>query len=116
MGARSSFRDLLSEASGAVVFGVHGEYLDSLDLGVPAAPTLLVAPVTDALKTLSDDGFVTSSLDRGNMWEVVGYHLDEETSHRLAARDIEIGQIHREVIAMGLAWQARPVDDITWSR
>lgn len=108
----SGLRDLLSEASGAVVFGVDGENLDFLDLGVPSSPTLLVVPIADALKTLSEDGFVTGSLDRGDMWRVVGYHLDEKTSHRLAQEHIDISQIHQEVVHMGLAWQASPIDDL----
>lgn len=112
MAAGPGTRDLLSEASGSVVIGVDGESLDFLDLGVPTSPTLLVAPVTDALKTLSADGFVTGSLDRGDMWRVVGYHLDEETSHRLAARNIELERIHEEVVGMGLVWQASPMDDL----
>ena len=111
MTAGSSFRGRLREVSGAVAFGVNGEDFGFLDLGVPASPTLLVAPITDALKTLSDDGFVTGSLDRGDMWRVVGYHLDEDTSHRLAARGTGISQIHQEVLDMGLAWRAQPIDD-----
>ena len=111
----SGIRDLLSEVSGAVAFGVDGEELDFLELDVPASPTLLVAPMTDALKSVSDDGFVTGSLDRGNMWEVVGYHLDEQTSQRLAARNIEIEQIYQEVVEIGLDWQARPINDISQS-
>ena len=113
MVAGSAIRDLLSEVSGAVALGVDGENLAFLDLGVPSSPTLLVAPVTNALKTLSDEGFVTGSLDRGDMWEVVGYHLDETTSHLLAAREIEMEQIHQEVLEVGLTWQARPIDDIS---
>ena len=112
MVAESGIRGLLSKASGAVAFGVDGESLDFLDLGLPASPTLLVAPITDALKTLSDDGFVTGSLDRGDKWRVVGYHLDEKTSHRLAARNVAIDQIHQEVVDMGLAWQARVVSNL----
>ncbi len=115
MTAGSSIQDLLSETSGAAVFGIDGEDLGFLNLGVPASPTLLVAPITDALKTLSDDGFVTGSLDRGDMWRIVGYHLDEETSHRLASKDIEISQIHEAVLDMGLVWQARPFDDLDQS-
>lgn len=105
-------RELLKEASGAAVFGVDGEGLDLPDLGVPSSPTLLVAPIADALKTLSEDGFVTGSLDRGDMWRVVGYHLDEKTSHRLAQENIDISQIHQEVVRLGLAWQVLSVDDL----
>lgn len=112
MVASSAIRDLLGRASGAVVFGVDGEDLGFLELGVPATPTLLVAPVTDALKTLSDDGFVRGSLDRADMWRVVGYHLDERTAHRLAEKDTELDRIHQDVLDMGLVWQASPVDHL----
>ena len=111
MAASSGIRDLLREVSGAVAFGIDGESLDFLELGVPTTPTLLVAPIADALKTVSD-GLVTGSLDRGNMWRVVGYHLDEKTSHRLAERNIEMSQIHQEVVDMGLAWQASEIGDL----
>jgi hypothetical protein len=112
MTAGSGIRDLLSEVSGAVALGVDGEQLDFPDLGVPASPTLLVTSVTDALKTVSDDGLVTGSLDRRDMWRVVGYHLDEKTSHRLAQGNIGIDRIHQGVVEMGLAWQALPIDDL----
>lgn len=105
-------RDILRDVSGAVVLGIDGESLDSLDFGVPDSPTLLVAPIADALKTVSEDGFVTGSVDREDMWGVVGYHLDEETSHRLAEENVEISEIHRAVVDMGLIWRASPIDDL----
>lgn len=108
----SSIRDRLRDASGAVALGVDGHVIDRPGQPEPALPTLLVAPVTDALKSLSADGFVTGSLDREEAWRVVGYHLDETISHRLAERDIGIDRIHQEVMDMGLAWQARSIDDL----
>jgi hypothetical protein len=112
MADSSDIRGLLSETSGAVMLGIDGESLDFLELGVPAAPTLLVAPVTDALKTVSDDGIVTGSLDRDDMWRVVAYHLDEKTARQLAEREVGLERIHQEVVDMGLTWQALPIDDL----
>lgn len=113
MAAGPSIRDRLSGVSGALVLGVDGEFRDRPGLAGPSSPTLLVAPVTNALKTISADGFVTGSLNREQTWKVLAYHLDEATCHLLAKRDIQIRRIHQDVIDMGLTWQARRIDDIS---
>lgn len=89
---------------------IEGEVVEATDTSALSSPTLLVAPVTDALKKISAKGLVEGHLDRDGAWMVVGYYLDDRTSHTLGSESVEVDQIHRRVRELVGEWAAHPAD------
>ncbi len=103
----------MMESSGGLAFTPGGERVDDLDTSALVVPTLLVAPVSDALKEVSSDGLVFGHFDRDSVWRVVAYFLDDRTAHILGSEGVEIAQIHQRVIEVGPGWEARPIEDFS---
>lgn len=100
-------------SSGGLVITVRGELIDYVDTSALTAPTLLVSPVSEALKEVSPDGLVLRHIDREIAWRVDAYYLDDATSHMLGSEEVEIGRIHQRVSESGRSWQARPIEDVS---
>lgn len=91
---------------------IGGEPLDDVDTSTLNGPTLLVAPVSDALKEVSPEGIVVAHLDRATVWEVVAYYLDPPTCQRLASEKVGVERIHQFIIDEGPGWHSRPVEEV----
>jgi len=89
-----------------VAFDYRGEVLER-DVLVPSGPaSLLVAPVTDAVKRR--DGDVVVSLDRDTVWAVAGIVLHGEVLQKLDEDEIGAGELLEAVEGLGYTWQVIP--------
>lgn len=102
----------MKNSSGGLVFTVRGEVIDDADTSGLSSPTLLVSPVSEALKEVSAEGLVVRDVDRDTAWRVDAYYLDDETCHLLGSEEVEVGEIHRRVVQLDRCWQARPAVDV----
>jgi hypothetical protein len=87
-----------------IVLTPEGEIIEMKipkDIG-PA--TLMVGPVTDALKTV-EDGRIVGSVDRERVWNVEAIALNRVVVRRLEARELTPGELYDTVRGFGLAWQ-----------
>lgn len=108
----SRLEELLGEDQDWVVIRPGGEPLEMTippDIG-PA--TLLVSPVTDALKTVSD-GRVVGSLDRDSLWAVEAFALNRVVISRLLGEEGEMSpyDLYEAVSSMAFAWQIAPMTE-----
>lgn len=110
MGPGSKLHARMRESEGGLVVTVGGEVVEGADTSALSSPTLLVAPVTDALKKISVRGLVEGHLDRDDAWVVVGYYLDDRTSHILGSEGVRVDQIQRRVNKLVGKWAAHPAD------
>jgi len=95
-----------------VVFDSRG---DALDVAVPpdiGLATLLVVPVTDALKTITTDRLVDQSLDRDKFWAVEGYALNRVVVGRLGSSDLTPRELYDAVSELRLGWQVKALAEI----
>lgn len=89
-----------------VAFDERGEALEG-DVPASSGPaTLLVGPVTDAVKRRDGDAVV--SLDRDAVWVVVGIVLDREVLQELGEDEIGAGELLEAVERLGYTWQVIP--------
>lgn len=101
----SGLQELLGEDRDWIVVRPTGE---SVDMEIPpdiGPATLLVATVTDALKTVSEDGFVEGSLDRESVWKVEAIALNRVVVQRLEGEEMSPLDLYRSVIRLRLGWQ-----------
>ena len=87
--------------------GIRCVAWDGRDLAKPGdieTPAVLVSDVTDALKIVSDDGFVTGSIDREATWKLVGFCIDSETSEKLGLEGLAPKSIHRRLAESRSGW------------
>lgn len=97
-----------ASGSGWVVIDPKGRVMDVSVPSQGGPATLLVAPVTDALKELSA-GRVVGSLDRDQFWEVAAFALSHDTLTRLEGDYTSATDLYQAVVAAGLDWQVRPM-------
>lgn len=91
---------------GYVAFDTQGNpvEVDIADVRGPA--TLLVAPVTDAVKRLRDG--VVESLDRDEMWVVEAMVLERDVLRDLGEVDLTADELWVAVEEAGFTWQVSP--------
>lgn len=77
-----------------------------------SSPTLLVAPVTDALKAVSSSELVEGSIDRDSTWRVTGFALDASTLAALEVDRVDALDLYSAVTALGLRWDVLPAEDV----
>lgn len=102
----------LADGGDWALFDSHGEALGVLvppDIG-PA--TLLVAPVTDAVKTTTSDGLVNQSLNRDDIWAVQGLALNRVVVDRLDREMMTLREIYDAVVSMRIGWQVKKMAEI----
>lgn len=89
-----------------VAFDTQGNpvEVDIADVRGPA--TLLVAPVTDAVKRLRDG--VVESLDRDEMWVVEAMVLERDVLRDLGGVDLTADELWVAVEEAGFTWQVSP--------
>lgn len=92
-------------ADDILVFDTDGATLH-IDPPPDAPATLLVVPVTDALKIVSGDR-VAGSFDRGRAWTVVGFALRREVVERLGGKEMAPQALIEKVKDLGHVWQTR---------
>lgn len=103
MGHIEQLRSFLAGTAERFEVGPDGESID-LNLGdIESGAVLVVAGPTDALKEVRR-GRIESSIDRGQVWEVIGYSLDR------AVAEILVGGTSTEdwlvdAAAAGLDWE-----------
>ena len=101
----STIRRLLGDGRDRLVIDAHGRPLElslSDDIG-PAA--VVVAPPSDAVKVVSEDGTVVESLDRDDLWAVEAFVLDRALAQawdRDVTSPLELFQLVRRA---GHSWQ-----------
>lgn len=81
---------------------------ESVDMEIPpniGPATLLVSPVTDALKTVSADGFVDGSLDREAVWGIEAFVLNRVVIARLEGDEMSAHDLYGAVMGLRLGWQ-----------
>lgn len=92
------------------VFDQHGNLLD-IDIPSGVGPaTLLVAPVTDAVKRLDDDR--VESLDRDQMWLVEAIVLHRDILDHIGDREIDAEDLLTAVRDAGHSWQVSPISGL----
>ncbi len=69
---------------------------------------LLVAPVTDALKSVTE-GIVTGSIDRDGVLAVEGIGLSSAVVEGLSAVPKTFEETYRVVLRLGFTWETRPM-------
>ncbi len=93
-----------------VVFDERG---DLVDADVPTSTgeaTLLVSPLTDAVKRIVDGA--VHSLDRDQMWVVEAVVLNRVVLDRLDHETMSIEDLLHAVSGLGYSWQVSPVVDL----
>lgn len=101
----SRLQELLGEDQDWIVVRPTGE---PVDMEIPAdigPATLLVSPMTDALKSLSEDGFVDGSLDREAIWGVEAFALNRVVVRRLEGDEMSARDLYEAVIGLHFGWQ-----------
>jgi hypothetical protein len=102
----STTRLLGSIADGRVAFDTQGNPVE-IDLAIVHGPaTLLVAPVTDAVKRMS--GGVVESLDRDQMWVVEAIALEADVLVALGEVELTAEELWQAVDQAGFSWQISP--------
>lgn len=96
---------------GGVLVWADGRVVEGA-VGGLSAPTILVVPVTDALKRVSTAGVVEGSVDRDATWMIAAYYLDASTVRDLGADVGDVDTIHQMVTSTGRDWEARSLDDV----
>lgn len=89
-----------------VAFDEHGDLLDIEMPGDIGPTSLVVAPVTDALKRLQGDK--VESLDRDEVWAVEAIVLGEEVLELLDEGDVTVEELLRAVRELGYSWEIIP--------
>ena len=108
----AALRAHAEESEGWVVVSETGE---TVTLTTPpgfSSPTLLVAPVTDALKVVSPSGLVEGSLNRDTTWRVSGFALDASTLAALEVDRVEARDLYTAVTDLGVRWAVLPAEDV----
>ena len=109
----SRLKDIIPDDRDFVVIPVTGEPV-SFEVPKDIGPaTLFVAPVTDALKTVSDDGLVDRSLDRDSVWAIDALALNRVVLHRLEDDTATFLELIEKVAELGFSWQIRVSDPAT---
>ncbi len=73
--------------------------------------TLLVSPVTDALKTVFD-GLVEGSLDRDSVWGVEAFALNRVVISKLDGdQELSPLDLHEAVSNLAFGWQVAPMPE-----
>lgn len=93
-----------------VVFDTDGHPVASFDPGLRGPATLVVAPVTDAVKRLSGD--VVESLDRDSMWVVEAIVLEREVLDLLGPGEMTADQLWQAVTNAGYSWRVIPTSSL----
>jgi hypothetical protein len=105
----SKLKKVIEAGRDWVVVGAEG---DLVDLEVPAdvgPAALLVTSVTDALKTVSEDGLVVGAPRRDGVWQVEAFVLNRVLVAALPP-DVDIpGDLFDAVEELGFGWQVRPL-------
>lgn len=94
------------------VFSADGEILAG---GVPdsfASATVLVADVTDALKSISLEGLVQGTIDRGSVARLEAFVLSAETLRMLEDDDLDPAGLIRAVSDLGVEWGVAPASAV----
>lgn len=108
----SSLRAQAEDRGSPLVFELDGRILASgTDAGL-SHPTLLVVPVTDALKEVSGLGVVQRSLDRDEVWRVVAFCLDLPTLSELSLDSVEAADLCQAVADLGVRWEVQLLEDV----
>lgn len=101
----SLLQELLGEDQDWIVVRPTGEPVDmKIPPGIGPA-TLLVSTVSDALKTVSEDGFVDGSLDRESVWNVEAIALNRVVVERLEGEVMSALDLYQAVVRLRLGWQ-----------
>lgn len=108
----AALRAHAEDEDGWVVVRVSGEIVAATTSSRFSSPTLLVAPVTDALKVVSPSGLVEGSLDRDTTWRVSGFALDASTLAALEVDRVEARDLYTAVTDLGVRWAVLPAEDI----
>lgn len=103
----STLREALVDGENWVIFDSSGDLLHD-DLPRSAGPaTLVVAPVTDAVKRVAD-GRVVGSIERSGLWRVHAFVLNRIVLDKLGRGAYEARDLIEAVAATGISWQAVP--------
>lgn len=102
----STAKLLASLHEGHVAFDTQGNPVEVDGAHIRGAATLLVVPVTDAVKRLRDG--VVESLDRDEMWLVEAMVLGRDVLGRLGEVDLTAEELWLAVEEAGFAWQVSP--------
>jgi hypothetical protein len=94
---------------GWVAFDKHGQPLDRpIPSGIGLA-TMVVAPVTDALKHVDPEGVITASIDRDEIWAVEAIILNVVVLDQLGDREMSIEGLLDQVYLLGHRWDVSPI-------
>jgi len=103
----STLREALVDRGNWVMFDSSGGLLTN-DVPRSAGPaTLVVTPVTDAVKRVAE-GRVVGSLERSGLWRVHAFVLNRIVLERLGTGAFEARDLIEAVVATGISWQAVP--------
>ena len=95
-----------SITDGRVAFDTQGNPVE-VDLGIVHGPaSLLVVPVTDAVKRMR--GGVVESLDRDQMWVVEAMVIETDVLEALGEVDLTAEELWQAVEQVGFSWQISP--------
>ena len=108
----SALRSRLDDDTNWVVIDPQGA---PLEVGVPAdvgPATLLVGPVTDALKARGDGDDIVSSVDRDDVYAVEGFALHRVVLDRLEDVEVDTRGLFELVKTTEIAWQFKPLTEM----
>ncbi len=72
------------------------------------AATIVVSAPSDALKTVSDRGFIEGSVDRGEVWTAEAFVLNSEVVKRLEGEFLTPADVYEAVASLGYEWIVSP--------
>lgn len=97
-------RESLAEQGDWVMFDSDGNILHG-EVPPSAGPaTLIVTPVTDAVKAV-EHGMVTGSIDRSKLWRVEAFLLNRIALDKLGDGSVDVDSL---LDAAGISWQVVP--------
>ena len=106
----SRLQEMLGEDRDWIFVRPTGE---PVDMEVPpnlGPATMLVSSMTDALKTVSKDGFVDGSIDRDSVWIVEAFALSRAVVQLLEGEEMSARDLHGSVMGLQFGWQVRKLD------
>lgn len=98
-------------SDGRAAFDVNGAPLAHEPRLGQSPAALLVVPVTDALKQITDEGMIVSSIERDSVVEVVGFSLASEVLAVLPDEVSDGAGLLQAVENVGFEWLISPTSD-----
>ena len=97
----------MTNEAGVVSIDADGRVIDAAPDDV-SLPSLLVAPVSDAVKKMEGDR-LTEDLDRSQLWSVRGIAVDRLVMESVPDGSFTMAELIQQVESAGQVWSTTPL-------